>query len=585
MKHNFWILTLVLSSLGSALSDAAFAADDKAAAKPAAPVKEAAAPAPAKEAATPAAAPVKEAAPAVAAPAPAEVAPAEEADPNFDVTNAPAVVMGSDGVPVSVPNDAANGPQPVLMNSAPATPAPEQADPDTADPDTAADEQVEDTDESALRDFGPHLNPYGTWVDDPTYGMIWVPHRSAVGTRFAPYVTRGHWSLTRDNQWIWVSDYPFGGIVFHYGRWVWANSYGWSWIPGRRYSHAWVTFRVSNDPFIGWAPMPPTYVWRRGVAVSLGFLPPAAFVFAPIDYAFYPSVASYVIYEPFRVHRLMARSYYYAPPVRRYGVYYSPPVTRIPPQARPRGRMPPNAQAMGFRQTRPIGQRELGSPTRFQGSNTLQSRPGGGPGPRGQVFRPASGQPQRYFQPGTQGGPVQRGVVPGGGARPGPQQLGRPVRPAPINGNYDGPRNGGPGPRVGPQRMDGPRAWSGADSRRVEPRRMEPRRVDPRQEPRRIEPRRVEPRSEPRRMEPRRVEPRSEPRRMEPRRVEPRQEPRRVEPRRVEPRRVERRMERPAPRMERRAPPRMERAPMRSPGAPSRGRPGGGGGGRPPGRH
>jgi hypothetical protein len=216
----------------------------------------------------------------------------------------------------------------------------------------APEPEVEDTDTSALDDFDAHLQDYGTWVEDPKYGTVWVPHREAVGSRFAPYVTRGRWSLTPANEWLWVSDYPFGWVVFHYGRWVWTRDYGWSWIAGRQYSNAWVTFRVSDDPYIGWAPMPPRWGWRGGVAVSLGLIPPAAFVFAPLDYAFYPSVSSYVIYDRVRVTRLIGRSHYYTPAGRRFGHYYSPPIHRVPLAARPHGRMMPERRALDLRQPR-----------------------------------------------------------------------------------------------------------------------------------------------------------------------------------------------------------------------------------------
>jgi len=69
--------------------------------------------------------------------------------------------------------------------------------------------------------------------------------------------------LDTENNWVWMSDYPFGGIVFHYGRWVWIESVGWAWVPGRRYAPAWVVWRVPSDSYdyVGWAPAPPDYGW------------------------------------------------------------------------------------------------------------------------------------------------------------------------------------------------------------------------------------------------------------------------------------------------------------------------------------
>ncbi len=216
-----------------------------------------------------------------------------------------------------------------------------------------ADEQVPDTDPSALVDFEEDLEPYGEWFEDPYYGTVWVPYEQAVGTQFVPYLSAGRWALTEGDQWIWVSNYPFGAIVFHYGRWVQTRDYGWVWIPGRRYAPAWVTFRVSDEPYVGWAPMPPRYVWRSGRAVMLSSVPPPVFVFVPYRYAFYPSVHSYAIYHPWHVRHWMMHSWVYWPTGALYGYYYCPPVRYIPPRARPSGRRAPEplaAQRVRYRE-------------------------------------------------------------------------------------------------------------------------------------------------------------------------------------------------------------------------------------------
>src|SRR5262249_10731580 len=77
-----------------------------------------------------------------------------------------------------------------------------------------------DTDPSAVTDFQQPLSPYGVWVVDATYGTVWVPNATVVGADFAPYQTAGHWALDDDGEWLWVSDYEWGYIPFHYGRWV-----------------------------------------------------------------------------------------------------------------------------------------------------------------------------------------------------------------------------------------------------------------------------------------------------------------------------------------------------------------------------
>ena len=123
-----------------------------------------------------------------------------------------------------------------------------------------------DTDPSALSDFRGVLDPYGAWLDDPTYGTVWVPDANFVGPDFIPYQTAGHWEW--DGQdYVWVSDFPWGWVPFHYGRWVESASLGWVWIPGRRYAPAWVDWRVGTDSYdyVGWGPTPPDHVWYDGI--------------------------------------------------------------------------------------------------------------------------------------------------------------------------------------------------------------------------------------------------------------------------------------------------------------------------------
>lgn len=99
------------------------------------------------------------------------------------------------------------------------------------------------------------LAGHGRWVEDPTYGMIWVPGRdSGGGDRFVPYVTDGRWVSTTAG-WFWQSDLPWGAVAFHYGRWV-SVSEGWAWVPGSTFAPAWVDWR-SGAGWVGWAPLAP----------------------------------------------------------------------------------------------------------------------------------------------------------------------------------------------------------------------------------------------------------------------------------------------------------------------------------------
>lgn len=158
----------------------------------------------------------------------------------------------------------------------------------------ASDDAYADTDPSALTDFRPALDPYGRWVDDPTYGTVWIP--SDVGPDFAPYVSAGHWAYD-DGAYVWESEYPWGWAPFHYGRWVWADGNGWMWIPGRVYSGAWVVWRVGDDDYdyVGWAPMPPLWGWYGGVAVGLPGVVPAPFLFFPRRHLFEPGLRAWAV--------------------------------------------------------------------------------------------------------------------------------------------------------------------------------------------------------------------------------------------------------------------------------------------------
>lgn len=150
-----------------------------------------------------------------------------------------------------------------------------------------SDTEYSDTDPSALTDFRSTLDPYGTWVDDETYGTVWVPSSSVVGADFQPYVTSGHWVY--DDDYVWVSDYDWGWVPFHYGRWI-LTPRGWAWIPGRAYSGAWVSWRMGYGGYgyLGWAPLAPTWYWRDGYAYGLYYAPPAPYAYCPNEHVFAP---------------------------------------------------------------------------------------------------------------------------------------------------------------------------------------------------------------------------------------------------------------------------------------------------------
>jgi len=191
------------------------------------------------------------------------------------------------GPPGPPPGDPAAGPAPAL---APA-PAPAEY---TLGEDT---DSYDDNDPSALTDFHAALDPVGTWVDDQSYGTVWVPSQAAVGADFTPYSTAGHWVY--DNEWVWASDYPWGWAPFHYGRWVMAPGRGWAWIPGRAYRGAWVDWAVNDGyTYVGWTPMPPAFLWFGGVAVGWGGFIGPSWVYCPRGEIFSPAVGARVVSGP-----------------------------------------------------------------------------------------------------------------------------------------------------------------------------------------------------------------------------------------------------------------------------------------------
>ncbi|NVN94086.1 MAG: hypothetical protein HXX18_02260 [Bacteroidetes bacterium] len=108
--------------------------------------------------------------------------------------------------------------------------------------------------------FYDELSPYGSWIENPAYGYVWIPD---VEAGFTPYATNGYWVFTEDG-WTWVSDYPWGWAPFHYGRWYTDPMYGPMWIPDNVWGPGWVSWRQSED-YYGWAPMGP------GISISMSY--------------------------------------------------------------------------------------------------------------------------------------------------------------------------------------------------------------------------------------------------------------------------------------------------------------------------
>jgi hypothetical protein len=183
---------------------------------------------------------------------------------------------------------------PATPENAPPPPAPPEQT--TVQVDPAADVYA-DTDPSALTDFHATLDAHGRWVEDPTYGTVWVPNPAEVGPDFAPYETAGHWAYD-DTDYVWYSDYDWGWAPFHYGRWMYGGV-GWMWIPGRVYSPAWVTWRMGGPgyAYVGWAPMAAGFYWRGGVAYGTAsvVVAPGGFYYCNHADIFAGSISSHVV--------------------------------------------------------------------------------------------------------------------------------------------------------------------------------------------------------------------------------------------------------------------------------------------------
>jgi hypothetical protein len=147
----------------------------------------------------------------------------------------------------------------------------------------APSQPVEDL---SYQSFYDQLSPYGSWINYPGYGYVWMPN---AGPDFRPYSTNGNWIYT-DAGWTWASNYSWGWAPFHYGRWFYEGGYGWMWMPGNEWAPAWVSWRGSGD-YYGWAPMGP----RVTVDVALNsYSPPSNYWnFVPRQYIGNPGWHNY----------------------------------------------------------------------------------------------------------------------------------------------------------------------------------------------------------------------------------------------------------------------------------------------------
>lgn len=202
--------------------------------------------------------------------------------PKQEAKKAPAKAPANKAVPTtkkSVSDTAKKGPAPAEAKKEPVANDPTAQDGKT---NVAAGDDL-------IEHFKKELAPHGKWVKDETHGDVWVPNPATVGTEWAPYRDHGHWAVTDQGDWAWVSDMAWGKIPFHYGRWVWTPKQNWMWKPGSEHAPAWVVWRVAdaNRKFVGWAPMAPEAT--DGAKTVLPFY------FVPTRYLFSPHIDKFVI--------------------------------------------------------------------------------------------------------------------------------------------------------------------------------------------------------------------------------------------------------------------------------------------------
>jgi hypothetical protein len=98
------------------------------------------------------------------------------------------------------------------------------------------------------------LDQNGRWVNDGSYGNVWVPQ---VAPGWAPYQC-GRWTWVDYYGWTWVGCESWGWAPYHYGRWYYGGL-GWSWWPGPVYA-----------PYF-WRPALVGFFGFGGAGIGVGF--------------------------------------------------------------------------------------------------------------------------------------------------------------------------------------------------------------------------------------------------------------------------------------------------------------------------
>jgi hypothetical protein len=175
--------------------------------------------------------------------------------------------------------------------------------PETIPPSPPLPPEVAATQAANANAFYKDLAPYGSWTQVPDYGLCWQPTVETIEADWSPYVDKGQWLYT-DSGWFWQSQYSWGSVPFHYGRWAKRARLGWVWVPDQVWGPAWVAWRTTSS-YSGWAPLPPGVgldaalglaFHQQPVGASFDFgVPPGWFTFVSQENFLRPNLASYSV--------------------------------------------------------------------------------------------------------------------------------------------------------------------------------------------------------------------------------------------------------------------------------------------------
>lgn len=265
--------------------------------------------------------------------------------------------------------------------------------------------------EISFQYFHDQLAPWGTWIELPGLGQVWKPADVVINASpdWRPYYDNGQWVQT-ENGLFWQSDYSWGDIPFHYGRWLHHGVYGWVWVPDYTWGPAWVFWRhAEDDGAVGWAALPPGAVFVDGAFVFNGA--PVA-----VDFDFGLGEDSFVFVDGVHFHerffRLRGREWHYHVGRERLHGFYGHSVIRNEFHRDEHGRLVNNGigrermehmnnqvEQARFEERHPVGDRAKAGPTSsgerggIGGAATAAHGPtanpaGGGAGGVSKVFRP-----------------------------------------------------------------------------------------------------------------------------------------------------------------------------------------------------